>query len=137
MTITTIQVVYCHCDLHCEATCYSQLLANTVSLAFAMLSICLDRRTPFLVSGFTDLWRNASVLRYTFCQHPTADVLARGNALKFPHSIDALPNEVRTQLAQKQLDSLKEFLQRLESRVPDAVGPSAPAPIMQTTNQPS
>ena len=52
--------------------------------------------------------------------------------LKFPHSIDALPNEVRTQLAQKKLDSLKEFLQRLESRVP-----SAPAPIMETTNQPS
>ena len=51
---------------------------------------------------------------------------------KFPHSIDALPYEVRTQLAQKKLDSLKEFLQRLESRVP-----SAPVPIMKTTNQPS
>ena len=51
--------------------------------------------------------------------------------LKFPHSIDALPYEVWTQLAQRKLDSLKEFLQLLESRVPDAVGPSAPAPIMQ------
>ena len=68
-----------HGDLHCDATCYSQLLMNlnTVSLAFTLLSICLDRRTPILVSGFMDLWRNESVLHYTFCQHPTADVLAR------------------------------------------------------------
>ena len=26
---------------------------------------------------FTDLWLNARVLRFAFCQHPTADVLAR------------------------------------------------------------
>ena len=31
-----------------------------MSLAFTLLSICLDRRTPILVSGFTDLWRNAN-----------------------------------------------------------------------------
>ena len=37
----------------------------------------------------------------------------------------------------KKLDSLKELLQLLESRIPDGRGPSAPAPIMQTTNQPS
>ena len=96
-----------------------------------MSLVCPDRRTPILVSCFTDLWRNASVLRYTFCQHPTGDVLARRfgrclgtpeTPLKFPHSIDALPNEVRTQLAQKKLESWKEFLQRLESNSEIAPG---------------
>ena len=57
--------------------------------------------------------------------------------LKFPHSIDHLAYEVRTHLAQKKLDSLKALQQRLESRIPDGGGQSAPACVMQTTNQPS
>ena len=57
--------------------------------------------------------------------------------LKFPHSIDHLAYEVRTHLANKKLDSLKALQHRLESKIPDGGGPSAPAPIMQTTNQPS
>ena len=32
-----------------------------------------------------------------------------GNAFEFPHSIDALPYEVRTQLAQKKMDSFRNF----------------------------
>ena len=54
--------------------------------------------------------------------------------LKFPQPIEALSYEIRTEFAQKKLDSFKEFL---ESRVPDGGDPSAPASIMQTTNQPS
>ena len=57
--------------------------------------------------------------------------------LKFPHSIEHLAYEVRTQLAQKKMDSLKELQQRLESRIHDGGGHSAPARVMQTTNQPS
>ena len=54
--------------------------------------------------------------------------------LKFPQPIEALSYEIRTELAQKKLDSIKAFL---ESRVPDGGGPSAPASIMQSTYQPS
>ena len=60
--------------------------------------------------------------------------------LKFPkfHIRSMLfPMKCGLNSLKKKLDSLKECLQRLESRVPGAVGPSAPAPIMQTTNQPS
>ena len=59
--------------------------------------------------------------------------------LKFPHSIDHLAYEVRSHLAQKKLDSLKELLKELQSRIHDGGGHSAPARVMQTTatNQPS
>ena len=56
--------------------------------------------------------------------------------LKLPQPIEALSYQIRTEFAQFFLDSFKEFLDS-ESRVPDGGGPSAPALIMQTTNQPS
>ena len=56
--------------------------------------------------------------------------------LKFPHSIDHLAYEARSHLAQKKLDSLKELLKELQSRIHDGGGHSAPARVMQTTNQP-
>ena len=51
--------------------------------------------------------------------------------LKFLHSIDALPYEVRTQLAQK------NWIRLGISAAPGIEGSSAPAPIIKTTNQPS
>ena len=72
-----IHLVICIISSHLLASCYSQLLVNTVSLAATLLSICLDRRTQILVCCFTDLWQNAMMLRCAFYQHPTADILVR------------------------------------------------------------
>ena len=57
--------------------------------------------------------------------------------LKFSCPIDNLSYEMKTRLAQKNLDASQQCLQRLESRVTDGGGASPPAPTMQTTNQPS